>query len=321
MEETSRREVAPVTRIGGAHHVLGVEHLLRELRHGQRTVLLGATRRERREAVHEEMQPRERNHVRSKLAEIAVELARESERAGDGRQARADEVIQITVSRRSELQGAEADVVQSLVIKREAEVRVLDELVHRKRAVVRLNHRVRNLWARHDRVRRHDAVRVLLTNLKDEEGTHTGAGATAEGVSHLETLEAIASLGLLADNVQHRVDELRTLGVVALRPVVASSRLPENEVVRTEELTEGASAHGVHGARLKIHEDRTRDVAAAGGLVVVHVDALELQVRVAVVRARGIETMLITDHLPELRTDLVAALAALDVHELTHGAG
>ena len=31
--------------------------------------------------------------------------------------------------------------------------------------------------------------------------------------------------------------------------------------------------------------------------------------------------MLVTDHLPELRADLVAALAALDVHELTHGAG
>ena len=105
---------------------------------------------------------------------------------------------------------------------------------------------------------------------------------------------------------------------MTLRPVVASPRLAEDEVVRTEELTERACAHRVHGARLQIHEDRTRHVAAAGGLVVVHVDALELQVRVAVVRTRGIDTMLVTDHLPELRTDLVAALAALDVHELTH---
>merc|ERR1719241_38742 len=147
------------------------------------------------------MQPRERNHVRSKLAEIAVELARESERAGDGRQARADEVIQITVSRRSKLQGAEAYVVQSLIVKGEAEVRVLDELVHRKRAVVGFNHRVRHLRAWHDRVSRHDAVRVLLANLRDEEGAHPGAGATAQRVSHLEALEAIASLSLFTDNV------------------------------------------------------------------------------------------------------------------------
>ena len=53
---------------------------------------------------------------------------------------------------------------------------------------------------------------------------------------------------------------------------------------------------------------------------VVHVDALQLQVGVSVIRTGGINAVLITDHLPELRTDLVAALATLDVHELTHGA-
>merc|ERR1719359_1755044 len=126
-------------------------------------------------------------------------------------------------------------------------------------------------------------------------------------MSHLEPLEAVASLGLLADNVQHRIDQLSPFSVVTLRPVVASPRLPEDEVVRAEELTERAGAHRVHGTRLEVHEDRTRHVAAAGGFVVVHVDALELKVRVAVVRTRGVNTVLITDHLPELRADLVAA--------------
>ena len=41
----------------------------------------------------------------------------------------------------------------------------------------------------------------------------TGARATAERVSDLEALEAVAALGLLADDVKHRVDELSTLGV------------------------------------------------------------------------------------------------------------
>merc|ERR1719240_909760 len=138
-------------------------------------------------------------------------------------------------------------------------------------------------------------------------------------MGHLEALEAIASLGLLADDVQHRVNELGALSVVPLSPVVSRSSLAENEVVGAEELAERARTDGVHGAGLQIHEDRTGHVAAAGSLVVVHVDALELQVRVTVVRTRRVDTVLVTDDFPELRTDLVAALAALDVNQLTHG--
>ena len=70
-----------MARVGGAHHVLGVELLLGELRHRERAVLLRAARRERREADHEEVETRERDHVHRELAEVAVELAREAERS------------------------------------------------------------------------------------------------------------------------------------------------------------------------------------------------------------------------------------------------
>ena len=93
--------------------------------------------------------------------------------------------------------------------------------MHRERAVVRLNHRVRDLRRRHDRERQHHAVRVLLADLGDQERAHAGAGAAAEGVRDLEALKAVAALRLLTDNVEHGVDELRTLRVVALGPVVA----------------------------------------------------------------------------------------------------
>ena len=43
-------EVAAVTGVAGAHHVLGVEHLLGELRDGEGAVLLGAAGRERGES-------------------------------------------------------------------------------------------------------------------------------------------------------------------------------------------------------------------------------------------------------------------------------
>ena len=55
-----------------------------------------------------------------------------------------------------------------------------------------------------------------------------------------------------------------------------------------------------------------------GGLVEVNVDALKLEIRVTVVGAGGVYAVLVADNLPELGSDLVAALAALNVHDLTH---
>uniref|UniRef100_J3LTD8 Uncharacterized protein n=1 Tax=Oryza brachyantha TaxID=4533 RepID=J3LTD8_ORYBR len=64
----------------------------------------------------------------------------------------------------------------------------------------------------------------------------------------------VAVLGLLADDVEHGVDELGALGVVALSPVVAGAGLPEDEVVGAEDLAVGAGAHGVHGPGLEVHQ-------------------------------------------------------------------
>ena len=54
-------EVTTVPGVRSSHHVLGVEHLLSELRDGDSTVLLAATSSERSETSHEEMETREGN--------------------------------------------------------------------------------------------------------------------------------------------------------------------------------------------------------------------------------------------------------------------
>jgi proteasome assembly chaperone (PAC2) family protein len=92
-------------------------------------------------------------------------------------------------------------------------------------------------------------------------------------VCDLETLEAIAGLGFLADYVEYRVDEFGTFSVVTLGPIVTGTSLAEDEVVGAEELTERSSTDGVHGTGLKVHEDGTGDVAATGSFVKVDVDA------------------------------------------------
>ena len=99
---------------------------------------------------------------------------------------------------------------------------------------------------------------------------------------------------------------------MTFRPIISCSGLTEDKVVGAEELTERSSADGVHGTGLEVHQNVTRHVAAAGRLVVVHVDALQLQVGVAVISSGGVDAMLVGDDLPELRADLVTALTTLD---------
>jgi hypothetical protein len=279
-----------VTRVGGAHHVLGIEHLLSHLRDGQSAVLLGASGSQRSESHHEKVQTRERNHVHGQLAEIAVELTRETQTTGGSADSGRHQVVQVSVGRSGQLQGTEADIVQSLVIQSEALIGVLDQLVDGKGGVVRLHDGIGHLGGRNDREGGHHAIRILLTDLGDQKGSHSGSSSTTEGVGHLEALEAVARLSLLADNVKNGVDQLSTLSVVALGPIVSGSGLTEHEVIRAEKLTERTSTDRVHSSGLKIHQDSTRNVSATGGLVEINIDSLQLKIRITVVSSRRIDT-------------------------------
>ena len=134
----------------------------------------------------------------------------------------------------------------------------------------------------------------------------------------MDTLHAIAVLGLLPHNIQDGIDKFGTLGVVTLGPVVTGAGLPEDEVIGPEYLTEGAGPDRIHCAGFQIHEDGTWNVPSATGLIVVDIDALELEFGVTAVVAGVVDAVLAADDFPELGSDLVAALAALDVEDFSH---
>lgn len=156
------------------------------------------------------------------------------------------------------------------------------------------------LWRGYHAERHHDSVGIFLAYFRDEQGAHAGAGAAAERMRELESLEAVAALGLLADNVQDGVDELGALRVVALGPVVTGATLPEHEIVWPEYLAKRSRTDRVHRSRLQIDQNRARYIFTACRLVVVDVYSLQLQIRVAVVRACRIDPVFVRDYFPKL---------------------
>ena len=112
--------------VTSSHHVLCIKHLLGELRNSEGSVLLAATRRQWGEPWHEEVEAGEGDHVDSQFSEIGIQLAREAEAGSDTRHGEGDEMVQVTICRRSQFECAEADVVEGLIVNAESLVCVLD---------------------------------------------------------------------------------------------------------------------------------------------------------------------------------------------------
>merc|ERR1712072_1517319 len=143
-------------------------------------------------------------------------------------------MVQVSVSGGRELQCAETDIVQRFVVEEEALVSVLNQLMEREHSVVGFHNSIADLGRRDDGESLHNAVWVLLADLRDEQSAHARTSATAQRMAHLEALEAVAPLCLLTHDIQDGVNQFSSLGVVPLRPVVSSASLTEDKVVRAE---------------------------------------------------------------------------------------
>jgi hypothetical protein len=137
-------------------------------------------------------------------------------------------------------------------------------------------------------------------------------------VGNLESLKAITSFSFLSDDIEDGVNKFSTFSVVSLGPVVTSTSLTEDEVIRSEELSEGSSSDGIHSTGFKIHQDSSGDVSSTSGFVEIDIDSFELEIGVTVIGTGRINTVFIRDDFPELGTDLVTALTTLNMDDFSH---
>merc|ERR1719244_877964 len=126
----SHGEIPSMSWIACSHHVLGIEHLLSELWNSEGTVLLRATSSQGGEPRHEEVETREGDHVHGQLPQVSIQLSREPERGGDSGHGKGNQVVKITIGGVGQLQGSEADIVESLVINTVGLVGILNKLVN-----------------------------------------------------------------------------------------------------------------------------------------------------------------------------------------------
>ena len=110
-------------------------------------------------------------------------------------------MVQVSVGRSGQFKGSEADIIQSFIVNAEGFISIFDQLMNREGSIVGLNNSVGHLWGRHDGVGVHDPVWVFLSDLRDEECSHTRASSSSKRVSQLESLQTVAGFRFLTDNV------------------------------------------------------------------------------------------------------------------------
>merc|ERR1719446_1150636 len=77
-----------------------------------------------------------------------------------------------------------------------------------------------HLWGGNDRESLHNTIRILLADFGDQQGAHACTCSASQRVAELKALKAITSFSLLANNIEHGVNQFSALRVMPLRPIV-----------------------------------------------------------------------------------------------------
>merc|ERR1719420_422988 len=266
---------------------------------------------------------RVRHEVGLELGDIDVEGSVEAERRRERRDHLREKPIQVRVRRALDVEVAAADIVQGLVVHLVGHVRVLQEAVHAKHGIVRLDARRGDLRARPHGERDLRLLAVVDRETLEEQAAETRARATSAGVEDHEALQPRAVIRQLAEPIEDEVDDLLPDRVVAASEVVSGILLTRDQLLRVEQLTVRTSADLIDHRRLQVDEDAARDVLAGTRLGEEGVERIIAATDRLVARHLPVRlnTVLKAEKLPATIPDLAAGLAHVDEDRLTHCSG
>jgi len=145
---------------------------------------------------------RVRDQVGLELGDVDVEGTIKAERGSEGRGDLSDEPVEVGVAGPLNVEGAAADVIESLVVDKEVHVAVLEEGVGGEDGVVGLNNAGRDLRRRPDSEANLGLLAVVDREALHEERAKTRASSTTNSVVDEEALETSAVVSKLADPVK-----------------------------------------------------------------------------------------------------------------------
>jgi len=172
-----------------------------------------------------------RNQVGLELIDIDVERTSKSKRGGQRGDQLSNQSVEVSIGGFFDIQRSLADIVDSLIIKHEGNIGVLQERVGREHRVVGLNDGSRDLRRGVNTEIEFGFLSIIDGQSLQEEGSESRSSTSSNRVEDEESLESGALIGQLSDLIESGVDELLSYGIVTSSVVVCSVFLAGNQLI------------------------------------------------------------------------------------------
>jgi hypothetical protein len=260
------------------------------------------------------------HQVGLELSNINIQSTIESEGGSEGGDDLSDESVQVGVSWSLNIEVSSADIVDSLVIKDNSNISVLQEGMGGEHGVVWLNNGSGDLWGWVHGETKLGFLTVINGKSLEEKGSESGTGSSTDGVEDEETLETSALIGELSDSVEAEINDFLTDGVMSSGEVVGGIFFTGNELLWMEELSVGSGSDLIDNGWLEIEEDSSWDVLTGTSLGEEGVESVVTTTDGFIGRHLTVrlDSVLEAEKLPAGVTNLDTALTDVDGNDFSH---